>query len=67
LHFQLLARAKMKILCTTLILILAGFAVVGMLCGDLLVVFRNFDSVRNEAQISRLAALGLSAIAALRA
>lgn len=42
----------MKFLLSILFFVLLGFAIVGLLHGDLFIVFTNFTAVKHEAEVS---------------
>ena len=42
----------MKILLTILFFILAGFAIIGLIHGNLLIVLTGFTTVKHDAQVS---------------
>jgi hypothetical protein len=47
----------MKILSTVVIFVIVGFAIVGLIHGDLFIVLTNFSAVRREAQLSLIFAV----------
>jgi hypothetical protein len=55
----------MKILLTILFFILVGFAIVGLLHGDLFIALTNFTAVKHDAELSLVISVSAGVIVSL--